>query len=216
MHDVFPKLNQIGLVPVVKIDRAADAVPLGEALIAGGLPCAEITFRTAAAEEAIGKLAMALPGLILGAGTVLTVEQAQRAVGAGASFIVSPGFSPSIVEWCLSHQVPVMPGTVTPTEIMAALDRGLKVLKFFPAEMYGGVAALKALGAPFGSVRFVPTGGINAKNMADYLALSAVYAVGGSWMVESKLISSGRFDEIQRLATEACSIASRVRSGIPA
>ncbi len=214
MPEVMETLGRIGRVPVVKIDRAADAVPLGRALIAGGLPCAEITFRTAAAEEAIGSLAAACRDeLVIGAGTVLTIDQAERAVRAGARFIVSPGFSPALVDWCLAHGVPVMPGCVTPTEIMAALDKGLKVLKFFPAEVYGGIAALKALSAPFGMIRFVPTGGVNTKNLADYLGLAAVHAVGGSWMVEGKLIAGGQFAEITRLAGEACAIVRQVRGG---
>jgi 2-dehydro-3-deoxyphosphogluconate aldolase / (4S)-4-hydroxy-2-oxoglutarate aldolase len=214
MADVMGTLGRIGLVPVVKIDRASDAVPLGQALIAGGLPCAEITFRTAAAEEAIANLSAACrDDMVIGAGTVLTIDQAERAVRAGARFIVSPGFSPALVDWCLAHDVPAMPGCVTPTEIMAALDKGLKILKFFPAEVYGGIAALKALSAPFGMVKFVPTGGVNAKNLADYLSLGAVHAVGGSWMVEGKLIAGSQWAEITRLAAEACAIVRQVRGG---
>jgi len=211
MTHVIAMLGQIGLVPVVKLDRAADAVPLGQALIAGGLPCAEITFRTAAAAEAIGLLANACPDLLLGAGTVLTVEQAELAVDAGARFIVSPGFSPAVVDWCLHRGVPVIPGVVTPTELMVALDKGLNILKFFPAEAYGGIATLKALSAPFGGVKFMPTGGVSAKNLAEYLSLPSVHAVGGSWMVEGKLIASGNFAEVTRLAAEARAIVRQTR-----
>jgi 2-dehydro-3-deoxyphosphogluconate aldolase / (4S)-4-hydroxy-2-oxoglutarate aldolase len=211
MSEMLTALGLIGLVPVVKIDRAADAVPLGQALVAGGLPCAEITFRTAAAEEAIRNLAAALPEMMLGAGTVLTVEQAEKAVSAGARFIVSPGFGPAVVDWCLRQGVPVLPGVATPTEIMMALDKGIKIVKFFPAEALGGIATLKALSAPFGGVKFMPTGGVSAANLPDYLALPAVHACGGTWMVEGKLIAGGQFAEITRLAAEARGIVRRVR-----
>ncbi len=211
MPDILAELGHIGVVPVVKIDRAADAVPLGEALLAGDLPCAEITFRTAAAEEAIANLAAACPDVLLGAGTVLTVDQAQRAVRAGAHFIVSPGFSPALADWCLAQGVPAVPGAATPTEIMAALERGFSVLKFFPAEVYGGPAALKALSAPFGQVRFMPTGGVNTGNLAAYLGLSCVHSVGGSWMVDARLIAAGQFGEITHLAAEARAIVRAVR-----
>lgn len=211
MTEVLSELGRFGVVPVVKIDRVADAAPLGKALIAGGLPCAEITFRTAAAEEAIRSLASAFPELLLGAGTVLTLEQAAKAVAAGARFIVSPGFSPALVDWCQSSGVPVLPGVATPTDVIMALEKGLSIVKFFPAEAFGGVATLKALSAPFGGVRFVPTGGINAGNLADYLSLPSVHACGGSWMVEGKLLAGGQFDEIARLAAEARAIVRQVR-----
>lgn len=212
MTDVMAILGQIGLVPVVRLDAAEDAVPLGEALAQGGLPCAEITFRTAAAPEAIARLTAARPDMVVGAGTVLTVEQAQQALDAGAAFVVAPGFSVKVVDWCLERQMPVLPGVVTPTELMAGLERGLRIFKFFPAEAYGGVGTIKALSAPFGGVRFMPTGGITAKNLPDYLALPAVHAVGGSWMVEPKLIGGKEFGEITRLAAEACAIVRRVRT----
>lgn len=211
MDDVTARLGRIGLVPVVRLERAEDAVPLGQALLAGGLPCAEITFRTAAAAESIARLSAALPELLIGAGTVLTVEQAEQAVEAGAKFVVSPGFGVEVVDWCLDHDVPVLPGVVTPTEIMMALEKGIRIVKFFPAEAYGGVATIKALSAPFGGVKFMPTGGITPQNLATYLALPAVHAVGGSWMVEGKLITAGRFDEVQRLAAEACAIVEQAR-----
>ena len=170
------------IVPVVVINHAERAPALGEALVAGGLAVAEVTFRTPAAPDAIRRLA-ANPNLLVGAGTVLTAGQVDQAVDAGARFIVSPGFSAPVVKRALHHELPVFPGAVTPTEIMAALDHGLTTLKFFPANVYGGVAALKALAAPFPQVRFIPTGGVSTSNLADYLQLASVAAVGGSWMV---------------------------------
>jgi 2-dehydro-3-deoxyphosphogluconate aldolase / (4S)-4-hydroxy-2-oxoglutarate aldolase len=211
MQDILDRLGKVGLVPVVKIDRAEDAVPLAEALLAGGLPCAEITFRTAAAPAAIKAIADNCSDMLVGAGTVLTVAQAEQAIASGARFVVSPGFSAAVVDWCLARDIPVLPGVATPTDVMAALEKGLKILKFFPAEAYGGVTTLKALSAPFGGVKYMPTGGVSAKNMADYLALPSVHAVGGSWMVEGKLISSGNFAEITRLAADAVALAKQAR-----
>ncbi len=213
MQEILETLGHLGVVPVIAIERADDAVPLGKALIAGGLPCAEITFRTDAAEEAIRRIASELPEVVIGAGTVLSVEQAEKAVAAGARYIVSPGFDPKVVDWCLTHDVAVTPGVATPTEINMALDKGLKILKFFPAEALGGLKTLKALAAPYGDVKFIPTGGINSKNLADYLSLPAVHACGGSWLVTSKLISAGEFAEITRLAEEARAIVRQVREG---
>ena len=213
MTDLLEKLGFLGVVPVVAIERSEDAVELGRALLAGGLPCAEITFRTAAAEEAIRRISSSLPEIIIGAGTVLSVDQANRAISAGAQFIVSPGFNQKVVDWCLQNEIPVTPGVVTPTEIDMALDRELKILKFFPAEAMGGIATLKAIAAPYGGVKFIPTGGINPKNLADYLSLPAVHACGGSWLVTSKLISAGEFAEITRLAEEALAIVRQVRGG---
>jgi 2-dehydro-3-deoxyphosphogluconate aldolase / (4S)-4-hydroxy-2-oxoglutarate aldolase len=211
MDEVLARLGQMGLVPVVKIERAEDSVALARALSAGGLPCAEITFRTAAAEESIRRICSQVPDMLVGAGTVLTVDQAQRAVDAGARFIVSPGFGPRVVDWCVEHRVPIVPGVVTPTDILAALERDLQVLKFFPAEAYGGINTIKALAAPFGMVKFMPTGGVSARNLADYLRLPAVHACGGTWMVESKLIAGGQWDEITRLVAEAREIVKEVR-----
>lgn len=211
MQEILDTLGYLGVVPVVEIERADEAVPLGKALIAGGLPCAEITFRTSAAEEAIRRIASELPQILIGAGTVLSVGQAEKAVAAGARYIVSPGFDPKIVDWCLARSVPVTPGVATPTEINMALDKGLNILKFFPAEALGGLKMLKALAAPYGDVKFIPTGGINSKNLADYLSLPAVHACGGSWLVTSKLISAGEFAEITRLTEEALSIVRQVR-----
>jgi 2-dehydro-3-deoxyphosphogluconate aldolase/(4S)-4-hydroxy-2-oxoglutarate aldolase len=213
MQEILDTLGHLGVVPVVKIDQAEEAVPLGNALIAGGLPCAEITFRTGAAEEAIRRIASELPQVVIGAGTVLSVEQAEKAVAAGARYIVSPGFDPKVVDWCLTHDVAVTPGVATPTEINMALDKGLNILKFFPAEALGGLKTLKALAAPYVGVKFIPTGGINPKNLADYLSLPAVHACGGSWLVKGTLISAGEFIEITRLAEEARAIVRQVRGG---
>jgi len=212
MHEVLATLGDLGLVPVVAIERAEDAVELGRALLAGGLPCAEITFRTAAAEQAIRHIASSLPEITLGAGTVLTADQAARAVSAGARFIVSPGFNQKVVGWCLDEGVPVTPGVATPTEIEMALERGLEILKFFPAEAMGGIGALKAIAAPYVGVKFMPTGGVNLDNLAGYLALPSVHCCGGSWLVKADLISGGKFDEITRLTQEAMSIVRRVRA----
>ncbi len=211
MTDVLEKLGILGVVPVVKIERAEDAVELGRALLAGGLPCAEITFRTEAAEEAIRQISLSLPEIIVGAGTVLSVDQADRAVSAGARFIVSPGFNPKVVDWCLQKEIPVTPGVATPTEIDMALDKGLNILKFFPAEALGGVRMLKAIAAPYRGVKFIPTGGINQDNLADYLAQPSVHCCGGSWLVKANLISAGRFDEITRLTRDAMSVVRQVR-----
>lgn len=211
MRELLEELGHLGVVPVVEIERSEDAVALGRALLTGGLPCAEITFRTEAAEEAIRRIASSLPEIIVGAGTVLWVDQADRAVSAGARFIVSPGLNPKVVDWCIEHEVPVTPGVATPTEIEMALDKGLKILKFFPAEALGGLAMLKAIAAPYGGVKFIPTGGINQDNLADYLAHRSVHCCGGSWLVKAKLISAGRFDEITRLTEEAVAVVRRVR-----
>jgi 2-dehydro-3-deoxyphosphogluconate aldolase/(4S)-4-hydroxy-2-oxoglutarate aldolase len=212
MQEILDTLGHLGLVPVVKIERAEDAVKLGEALLAGGLPCAEITFRTAAAEEAIGHISSSLPDIVLGAGTVRSVDQAERAVSAGARFIVSPGFNKKVVDWCLAKEVAVTPGVATPTEIDMATEVGLNTLKFFPAEALGGIKTLKAISAPYGDVRFIPTGGINLGNLPDYLALPSVHCCGGSWLVKGDLITAGKFNEITRLAQEAVAVVSKIRS----
>lgn len=205
MHAKLAAVLEMRIIPVVAIDNADDAPALAEALIAGGLPCAEITFRTAAAEAAIK--AMALRGdMTVGAGTVLTVEQAQKAVDAGATFIVAPGLNPKVVRFCQEINVPVTPGVATPTDIETAMDLGLNVLKFFPAEAFGGLKTLKAISAPYQAVKFIPTGGLNAANVSDYLKHSKVAACGGSWMVKSSLIAEGAFEHITRLTREAVQI----------
>jgi len=209
MKRIFETLGQIGLIPIITIDRPEDAMPLACALLDGGIGCAEITFRTAAAAEAIRIITGELRDMLVGAGTVLTVQQAELAVGAGAQYIVSPGFDAAVVDWCQEHHVAVLPGVATPTEINMALVRELKLLKFFPAEELGGVRMLKALYGPYHEVRFIPTGGINANNLPEYLALPNVAACGGSWMATSSMIAEGRFDEIARLAGEARAIVRR-------
>ncbi|MFT3888206.1 MAG: bifunctional 4-hydroxy-2-oxoglutarate aldolase/2-dehydro-3-deoxy-phosphogluconate aldolase [Arachnia sp.] len=190
------------IIPVVVIEDAARAAGLGAALVDGGIPVAEVTLRTPAGIDAIAAMAD-IPNLLLGAGTVLTAEQVDRAVDAGARFIVSPGLNPRVVERALERGVDVVPGTVTPTEIMAALDLGLTTCKFFPANIYGGVAAIKALGAPFGQVTFIPTGGVSAGNLGEYLACPNVAAVGGSWMVPAKAIAASDFDTVRQLCALA-------------
>jgi 2-dehydro-3-deoxyphosphogluconate aldolase / (4S)-4-hydroxy-2-oxoglutarate aldolase len=205
MDDVLRKIYEFGLVPVVKIEKADSALPLGKALIKGDLPVAEITFRTPAAEESIKILTRELPQLLIGAGTVLTVDQVKKAASAGAKFIVSPGFNPKVVDYCIENKIPITPGLNAPTILEMALERGLEVVKFFPAESSGGIKFLKDMAAPYGGVKFIPTGGINADNLNAYLSYNRVHACGGSWMVKDDLISSGKFDEIARLVKEAVS-----------
>ena len=203
MNDLFDKIHEIGIVPVVAIDDASDAVPLAEALVKGGLHIAEITFRTDAAEEAIKAIAGNVKQMIVGAGTVLTNEQIDRAVNAGASFIVSPGFNPKTLEYALSKGICMIPGTATPGEMEQAMGYGLDVVKFFPAELNGGLAMLKALAGPYRNLRWMPTGGINADNIADYLSFDKVIACGGTWMVSKNLIADKKWDEITALCIEA-------------
>jgi 2-dehydro-3-deoxyphosphogluconate aldolase/(4S)-4-hydroxy-2-oxoglutarate aldolase len=206
-QDVVDAITGGRLVPVIVLEDADAAKPLADALVAGGLRCAEVTFRTSAAEAAIRTMA-ADGRLLVGAGTVLAADQADRAVAAGARFIVSPGLSQGVVRRSNELGVPVFPGAATATEIMTALDMEVEIVKFFPAEQLGGIAMIKALAAPFRSVRFIPTGGIAAAQLGDYLAVPAVAAVGGSWMVAPKLIADGRWDEITRLTAEAVAIAA--------
>lgn len=201
------ELGQNRIIPVVVIEQAERAADLGQALVTGGIPVAEVTLRTAAGIDAIAAMAENAE-LLVGAGTVLTAEQVDRAVDAGAKFIVSPGLNPKVVERALTRGVDVIPGAVTPTEITAALELGLTTLKFFPANVYGGASALKALGAPFGGVSFIPTGGVSATNLHDYLALGNVVAVGGSWMVPASAINAGDFEAIRRLCAEAVAVAN--------
>lgn len=214
MTDILQQLGHLGLIPVVAIENAQDAPKLGQALLDGGLPCAEITFRTAAAEEAIRLMKAECPDVLVGAGTVLSIEQAQKAVAAGAKFIVSPGFDTDVVDWCLASNVPVTPGVVTPTEVAMALKKGLNVLKFFPAEAAGGGKLLKSIAAPYGQVKFIPTGGINAQNLADYLSLPMVHACGGSWVVTKQLIASGEFNQIASLVREAVGVVKQIKQRI--
>ena len=206
--DVLKALSAARLVPVVVLDDAADADALAGALVAGGLPVAEVTFRTAAAADSIAAMA-ARGDILVGAGTVLTAEQVDQAVAAGASFVVSPGLSRAVVERCGEHGVLALPGAVTATEIQAALELGLTAVKFFPAGTSGGPAAIKALAAPFGNVQFVPTGGVGLGNLADYLAIPAVAAVGGSWMVPRERVKAGDFAGIAQLSAAAVAAAHR-------
>lgn len=205
------KLKTLGIVPVVVLNDSKDALPLAERLTAGGLPCAEVTFRTDAAEESIRQMAKAFPDMIIGAGTVLTCEQADRAIDAGAKFIVSPGFNPKVTEYVLKKGVPMTPGVCTPTEIEAALQFGLDVLKFFPAEPSGGLKMIKALAAPYVGISFMPTGGIGPSNVRDYLAYDRIVACGGSWMVSNAMVKDGKFDEIEAMVREAAGIVREIR-----
>jgi 2-dehydro-3-deoxyphosphogluconate aldolase/(4S)-4-hydroxy-2-oxoglutarate aldolase len=210
MEDKFKVALKMGVIPVVTIDEVSGAGPLAEALIEGGLPCAEITFRTAAATEVIKKLATR-GDLIVGAGTVLNTEQAQHAIDNGASFVISPCLNPKVVAFCLDAGIPVVPGVSTPTEIGLAVDLGLSVLKFFPAEALGGLKTLAAISAPFTRVQFVPTGGIGPENLIGYLRHSKVIACAGSWLVKSKLIVGKKFEEITRLTKEAVLLVKKAR-----
>ena len=201
--DLMKTIFEIGIIPVIAIDDPDKAVPLAKALVAGGLPAAEVTFRTAAAEESIRRICAEVPEMLVGAGTVLTREQADRAIAAGSQFIVSPGFNPDITRYVLEQGVAMMPGTATPGEMEQAMSMGLNVVKFFPAEQNGGVAKLKALAGPYGSLRWMPTGGVNTKNMMDYLNFDRIIACGGTWMVKKELIENEQWEEITRICKEA-------------
>ncbi|HOI22687.1 MAG: bifunctional 4-hydroxy-2-oxoglutarate aldolase/2-dehydro-3-deoxy-phosphogluconate aldolase [Spirochaetia bacterium] len=211
MSNVFSIIKSIGIVPVIKLENPKDSLLLGKALVEGGLPAAEVTFRTKAAAESIALLKKEFPALTTGAGTVLTIEQAEAAMAAGASFIVTPGFNPRIVDFCLAKGMPVMPGINSPSQVEQGLERGLKLLKFFPAEVSGGVKMLKALHGPYADVSFVPTGGIDTSNLESYLQLPYVAAIGGSWMVKEDLIVSGQYDRITALCAEAVALVRRMR-----
>ena len=204
--DIFEEVGKIRMVPVVVLNDAEKAVPLAEALCKGGLPCAEVTFRTDAAEESIKRIAKARPDMLVGAGTVLSPEQADRAMAAGAKFIVSPGLNPKVVEHCLKNNYPVCPGIMTPTEIELAMSFGLERVKFFPAEQAGGLKMIKALAAPYTKLKFMPTGGLNAQNITEYLAYEKIFACGGSWMCAGKLVNENKFDEIEKLTAEAAAL----------
>lgn len=203
MKDIFEQLHDFGLVPVIKITKVENAVPLAKALKEGGLNCAEITFRTACAKEAIAEITKAVPDMLVGAGTILTPEQADEAIEAGSKFIVSPGLNPRVVKHCLEKGVPVLPGCATPSEVEQALELGLKAVKFFPAEAAGGLNMIKSMSAPYGSLKFMPTGGINEENMLAYLSFNKIIACGGSFMVKDSLIDAGNFEEITKLTRSA-------------
>lgn len=211
MKTLEEQFYDYAVVPVVVLDDADDAAPLAEALIKGGLPCAEVTFRTEAAEESIRIMSEKYPEMLVGAGTVLTTEQVDRAVAAGAKFIVSPGFDPEIVDYCMEKNIPVFPGCVSPSEVAQAVKRGLKVVKFFPAEQAGGLAMLKAMAAPYTMLKFMPTGGINTKNLKEYLGFSKILCCGGSWMVKGDMIKNKEFDKITEMTREATELAAAAR-----
>ena len=207
MNSVLQRVYEIGIIPVIAFNSVDEALPLCKALMDGGLPAAEVTFRTACAEDCIKKIHEELPDMLLGAGTVLTVDQADRAMAAGASFIVAPGFDEEVVRWCVENGVAVTPGCVTPTEIMAAMKLGLNVVKFFPAGVYGGLSAMKALSGPFGGIKFIPTGGVNGQNIGEFIAAPFIHAVGGSWVCPRADIAAGSYEKITKLCRETRRIA---------
>ncbi len=211
MSTVLERFHELGVIPVVVLEDAKDAEALGKALCDGGLPVAEVTFRTDAAEESIRIMASKFPDMLVGAGTVLTVEQARRAVAAGAKFIVSPGFNPKVVQYCVDNDIPVTPGIQTPTEIEMALEFGLKVVKFFPAEAAGGLKMIKALAGPYVNTYFMPTGGISLENAPEYLKYNKIWAVGGSWIAKKDEIAAGRFEDIKVKAEEAAALVKMIR-----
>lgn len=209
--NIQEKIRALKIIPVITIDDAKDASPLGQALCAGGLPAAEVTFRTPAAEESIKIMAKEYPHMLVGAGSLTSVEQAKRALDAGASFLVTAGFNRKVTEYALEQNVPIYPGVCTPTELMLLLEYNLSVAKFFPAAQFGGLNTIKALSAPFPQLQFMPTGGINPANVLDYLSFEKIIACGGSWMVKPELISSGQFDEIALLTTQATTLVNSLK-----
>ena len=211
MNKILEQIKSIGIIPVVVLDDAKDALPLAKALMDGGLACAEVTFRTDAAEESIRLMSKAYPDMLVGAGTVLTTEQVDRAVAAGAKFIVSPGLNPRIVKYCVEKGIVITPGCCTPSEVEQAIENGLEVVKFFPAEQAGGLAMIKAMAAPYVHMKFMPTGGLNPENVKDYLAFDRIIACGGSWMVKGDLIKAGNFDRVEQLTREAADIVKQCR-----
>ncbi|MEY8517401.1 bifunctional 4-hydroxy-2-oxoglutarate aldolase/2-dehydro-3-deoxy-phosphogluconate aldolase [Lachnospiraceae bacterium 29-84] len=215
MHEILKKIQQLGVVPVVVLHDAKDACPLAQALCDGGLPCAEVTFRTDAAADSIRLIKQHFPDMLVGAGTVLIPEQVDQAIEAGAEFIVSPGLSPAVVTRCIDKNIPITPGINNPTDIETALSFGLEVLKFFPAEPSGGLAMIKALSAPYPQITFMPTGGIHLENMGRYLSYPKVIACGGSWMASSELIQSGKFDTIKELTKETVQALRQIRPATP-
>ena len=201
--DALTRLANAGVVPVVVLDKVEDAVPTAKAMLAGGIDVMEITFRTAAAPESIKAVAEQCPDMFVGAGTIITLDQCKKAVDMGAKFIVAPGFNREVVAWCVENNIPVTPGCVTPTEIMGAMEFGLKVIKFFPANVYGGLTAMKSLAAPFGGIKFIPTGGVNAQNLGEYISAPFIHAVGGSWVCPKADIAAGNWEKITKLCAEA-------------
>jgi len=208
---IFDRFHTIGIIPVIEIDSTQRAKPLAESLLMGGLPVAEVTLRTDAALESLRIIAREVRESIVGAGTVINREQAEASVEAGAQFLVSPGMVEEVVLWARENQIPMLAGALTPTEMIQGINLGLNILKFFPAETMGGLKALKALSDPFPQLRFIPTGGIRLENLADYLQMGKVHAVGGSWMAKRQMIADGRFDEITRRAKEASYVVKQIR-----
>ena len=211
MNKVLEEFSKIGIIPVIALDNVEDAAPLAKALCDGGLPCAEVTFRTAAAEESIRIMSEQFPEMLVGAGTVLTTEQVDRAVNAGAKFIVSPGLNPKVVKYCVEKGIPVTPGCSNPSDVEVAIELGLDVVKFFPAEPAGGLPMIKAMAAPYVGLKFMPTGGINAKNLEEYLSCDKIICCGGSWMVKGELVKAGEFDKIRELTAEARKLVDSIR-----
>ena len=211
MKELAEKFQKFGVVPVVVLEDTKDAAPLAKALVEGGLPCAEVTFRTEAAEASIRLMAEQYPEMLIGAGTVLTKEHVDAAVNAGAKFIVSPGLDPEIVDYCLEKEIPVLPGCISPSEVAQAVKRGLNIVKFFPAEAAGGLAMIKAMAAPYTSLKFMPTGGINAQNLEEYLSCDKILCCGGSWMVKGDLVKAGEFDKIREMTKEARQLVDAIR-----
>ena len=211
MNKTLQRFNEIGIIPVVVLDHKEDAAPLANALCEGGLPAAEVTFRTREAAACIEAMKAARPDMLVGAGTVLTTKQVDEAINAGAQFIVSPGFDEEVVKYCIEKDIPVTPGTCTPTDVQRAYRLGLDVVKFFPAEPAGGLAMIKAIAAPYNMMKFMPTGGISEKNMDAYLKEDIILCIGGSWMVKGDLIAAGEFEKIKQLTQEAVKLAARLR-----
>lgn len=212
MNEILKKIGEVGVVPVIAISDTEKAVPLAKALLAGGVPCAEITFRTAEGEECIRLIAKEVPEIIVCAGTVLQVSQVDRAVAAGAKFIVSPGFNPKVVSYCIEKGVLIVPGCATPSDMEAAIEMELDVVKFFPAEQAGGLEYIKAVSAPYPGLHFMPTGGINSENIGKYAAFNKIVACGGSWMVAKELIETGNFEEITKRCKEAVKLVTEGRN----
>lgn len=210
METIYEQLKKIGIIPVIALQDATKAEKLAKALCNGGLPCAEITFRTQAAEKTIRIMSEKFPNMLVGAGTVLTTEQVDRAVAAGARFIVSPGLNPGVVTYCLKKKISMIPGVVTPSEIERALELGLTNVKFFPAEASGGLKMIKAVAAPYGMMNFMPTGGINAENVGEYLKFDKILACGGTWMVKAEDIANDDFAKIEKLTREAAVIVKEM------
>jgi 2-dehydro-3-deoxyphosphogluconate aldolase/(4S)-4-hydroxy-2-oxoglutarate aldolase len=210
--EILARLGDVGFIPVITIHDAANAMSLAQALINGGLPCVEITFRTSVAAEAIRILAASFPQMLVGAGTVQDVIHAEAAVAAGARYIVAPGFDAAVVDWCLGNNTPIIPGVMTPTEVNMAVGKGLSLLKYFPAEAAGGVRALQAISEPYTGIKFVPTGGITQSNLVDYLRLPAVFACAGSWVATDRMIAQAKFDRIRELAAHAVQLVKEARA----